>query len=93
MTEYAEIRARIESQRRVLEQRLGRIRSDRRREQGPLDADSKEQVIELENAPVLDALDRLDDGRFGRCASCGGRVSLARLRAVPTATRCRSCAS
>lgn len=108
MSDYAEIRSALEARLTTLERRMGRIKSDRQREQGPLDADSEEQATELENAPVLDALDsagraqleeiraalsRLDDGRFGMCAKCGDAISIERLRAVPTAIVCRHCAS
>jgi DnaK suppressor protein len=41
---------------------------------------------------VVDALDRLADGSYGACVQCGTRISLARLRARPTATLCGACA-
>jgi len=37
------------------------------------------------------ALARIDDGSYGRCASCGLEIEQARLRANPTATRCVAC--
>jgi len=40
---------------------------------------------------VLDALDRVADGSFGACARCGTRISLGRLRVIPTATLCGAC--
>jgi RNA polymerase-binding transcription factor DksA len=103
-----EIRTLIRERLATLEPRLGRIQSDRRREQGPLDADSEEQAVELENAPVLDVLDavghdeleelraalaRLDADEFGTCQKCGYAISMERLRAVPSARTCRSCAA
>jgi DnaK suppressor protein len=92
----------------ALERRMGLIQSDRRREQGPLDPDSGERAVELENAEVLDALDavehkeleevraalaRLDAGTLGTCEKCGFAISMARLRAVPAAVTCRNCAT
>jgi len=103
-----ELRALLRERLETLERRLGRIRSDQRREQGPLDPDSQERAVELENAEVLDALDavegaeldqlhaalaRLDADEFGACEKCGFTISMARLRAVPTAVTCRNCAA
>ena len=39
------------------------------------------------------ALGRLQSGAYGRCDACGGAIPLARLRAVPFATRCVPCQS
>jgi DnaK suppressor protein len=39
------------------------------------------------------ALGRLHTGEYGRCDGCGGSIPLARLRAVPFATRCVPCQS
>ena len=37
------------------------------------------------------ALQRLEAGAFGTCSDCGGRISEARLRALPFAARCLAC--
>lgn len=107
MSLHDELQSRLEAQLRSLEARAGRIRADRRRAQGPLDRDSEEQALELENAEVLDLLDdsgrselaevyaalqRLNAGSFGSCQSCGGEIAEARLRALPTAVECIRCA-
>lgn len=42
---------------------------------------------------VEDALAKLDAGSYGRCESCGGEISEARLEAMPTARLCIGCAS
>lgn len=34
---------------------------------------------------------RLEAGSYGVCADCGARIPAARLRAYPTARRCRPC--
>jgi RNA polymerase-binding transcription factor len=39
------------------------------------------------------ALEKLDDGDYGRCESCGGEIGEARLEAMPQAKLCISCAS
>jgi RNA polymerase-binding protein DksA len=37
------------------------------------------------------ALDRLDDGSYGRCESCGNPIGKLRLQAAPRATLCLEC--
>ena len=37
------------------------------------------------------ALDRIRQERYGLCAACGQRISEARLKALPAATRCVRC--
>ena len=39
------------------------------------------------------ALDRLADGEYGECVSCGGVIAAERLAARPSATRCIACAA
>ena len=108
MSKFHEVHNELERRRSTLERRLQRISDDRRRSQGPLDADSEEQAVELENASVLDALDasghdelteinaalaRIEAGRFGVCSGCGEQIPLGRLQVVPTARTCASCAA
>jgi DnaK suppressor protein len=40
---------------------------------------------------VEEALARIEAGTFGRCESCGGAISAARLRARPVTTLCIDC--
>ncbi|MBC8478321.1 TraR/DksA C4-type zinc finger protein [bacterium] len=40
-----------------------------------------------------DALHRMEQGKFGVCMACEGRISLERLQVVPTAKLCISCKS
>ena len=42
-------------------------------------------------ARIDQALRRLDEGRYGRCAECGEAIALGRLRALPFAVRCLDC--
>lgn len=37
------------------------------------------------------ALERLEKGRYGICAQCGGQIPVHRLRIVPTAKLCVDC--
>ena len=72
-----------------------------------LSSDFAEQATERENDDVLEeiaretqisihhlkaALQRLDDGTYGICVSCGEDISAARLRVIPEATLCVNCA-
>ena len=39
----------------------------------------------------LHALERIDDGTYGRCESCGNAIGKLRLQAYPRATLCVTC--
>ena len=43
-------------------------------------------------AAVHRAIERIDDGTFGRCQQCGGEISAQRLEAIPYALYCFACA-
>lgn len=73
----------------------------------PLSADSEDQATDLENQDALggieysglqeirqikEALERIAKGTYGVCAQCGTDIDPKRLRALPNATRCISCA-
>lgn len=94
------LRARL----RELEGRADDIEEDLRH---PLEADSSEQAIDLaddealagvddvlrrEIAQIRAALARIENGTYGSCVICGEDIDPARLEALPTATRCISCA-
>ncbi len=57
----------------------------------------REQEISLANisrdklAQNRHALERLDNGAYGTCESCGQPIGKFRLQAAPRATLCRSC--
>lgn len=44
-----------------------------------------------ELADIEDALRRIEEGRYGRCESCGGPMGLQRMRAIPEARFCVTC--
>ena len=46
------------------------------------------ELLEIE-----DALRRIDAGQYGRCETCDGAIGRQRLRALPEARRCFTCAS
>ncbi|WP_432163570.1 TraR/DksA family transcriptional regulator [Streptomyces tendae] len=52
-----------------------------------VDADEAKALLEQTRA----ALERLDDGTYGLCVSCGEAVEAARLRALPYAAQCLAC--
>src|SRR6516165_1356198 len=74
----------------------------------PLSADLEEQATDLENQGALEAIEnseiheihqirealkRISEGTYGICAHCGEDIDPKRLNALPTATRCISCAA
>jgi len=90
-----------------LRERSRRARADLGRQREPLPKDAPDAAIVLENDEILAAVDkaarselehiaralqRLDDGVFGVCETCGAAIEDERLRAVPYATQCRACA-
>jgi DnaK suppressor protein len=47
--------------------------------------------LQSELRDIDQALEYLQEGRYGRCIDCGARIPSRRLRAMPTARRCLSC--
>jgi RNA polymerase-binding transcription factor DksA len=103
--DFAENRTRLEAQLAELEARLSRIEEDLAL---PLDADSSERAVEVEDevslagqalliereiASVRRALERIATGACGECVRCGAAISLARLDARPEAALCIGCAA
>ena len=71
------------------------------------DRDWEEQAQEQETDEVLEnlglagqkeirqiraALERIDNGSFGTCTSCGKEIEPERLKAVPSTPLCKTCA-
>ena len=80
--------------------RNGRARQDRDGHDAVEQADAGSQAeieyafIEMQAASLtrIDrALARLDAGEYGRCSECAGDIAEERLRALPFASRCRTC--
>jgi DnaK suppressor protein len=61
------------------------------------DSDEREKAAQLTSAEgrllaeIDAALERVDAGTYGLCASCGGDIGYKRLAAMPSATRCIAC--
>ena len=97
-------RARLEAELAELQSRQQRIADDLSE---PLNPDSSEQAIEMEDdaslegqglllnreiASVKRALVRIEDGTYGECARCGEDIAPGRLEVQPDAALCIDCA-
>lgn len=47
--------------------------------------------VRRELADIDEALNRIQEGRYGTCQNCGGPMGLQRLRALPEARYCVAC--
>jgi DnaK suppressor protein len=64
-------------------------------------AQAVERIAQVDAAKRLDAklrdveraLGKLEEGTYGRCDTCGGKIAAERLQAIPWAVRCIRCAS
>ena len=98
------LKVELEQRLAELQSRLASIKKDVTRSHS---GDSAEQAQERENDEVVDAignetaqsirviqaaLERIEDGSYGICGSCGESISEGRLSAVPEATLCVNCA-
>lgn len=105
MQSFDEVREQLTSRLAELERRHEKIESHLRQPGNP---DWTERATESENDQVLEglgaqereeialvrvALDRIDRGTYGTCAGCDEPIPLERLRVLPYATSCVSCAS
>jgi DnaK suppressor protein len=99
------IKHRLEAQLAELQDRQQRIARDLAE---PLNADSLEQAVEMEDdasleaqaaliqseiASVKRALLRIEKGSYGECVRCGDDIAPERLEARPEAALCFDCAS
>ena len=58
----------------------------------PCDLDVRLLEIAIGTLRRIDAaVERLGDGRYGRCTHCGDAIAEVRLRAMPFALRCQEC--
>lgn len=88
-----------------LKGRVAEIASQLRK---PLSADSEDQATDLETQDALvgievseireikqieEALKRIAEGTYGVCIQCGTDIDPRRLKALPNATKCISCAT
>ena len=52
---------------------------------------SVETSLETQLQDVIDALERIKAGTYGKCSNCGKEISVERLRANPAAKTCINC--
>lgn len=108
LKDTAAIRNRLLARQRELTTRSARLHADQRRDVDPLSTDAPDRAIQRENDEVVDSLGgavaselkaidqaiaRLEAGRYGLCTSCGREIGAKRLKAVPYAEQCQSCAA
>jgi DnaK suppressor protein len=60
-------------------------------DQDPLEGIEKSKLQEIDQ--IREALKRIAEGGYGVCAQCGEPIDPKRLKALPTATKCISCAA
>lgn len=104
MLQTATAKSRLEAQLAELEHRKKHIEADLAE---PLNPDSSEQAVEMEDDEALEgqatlisrevtsvkrALRRIEDGTYGACILCGAEIAQARLDARPEAALCIECA-
>lgn len=105
MTKNEDIAKALRTRLSELTGRLAEIDSELRK---PLSADSEERATDLENQDALEgiknseiqeihriqgALKRIAEGTYGVCVQCGADIDPKRLKALPIAARCISCAA
>jgi len=101
------IRQQLLLRRDKLIQRMQEIAEVQQHANGPLSQDFAEQATEREQEEVLDALgqvgslelsqinrtiERIEEGDYGVCASCGKEIAEARLEILPDSEYCVTCA-
>lgn len=107
MVPYERFKQRLLKLKQELSARVEAVEADLHHRKDPLDKDFEEQAQQLENEDVLSALDeeglavlaqvnealqRMEEGRYGVCVECGAEIPEARLEAVPYASLCVQCA-
>jgi RNA polymerase-binding transcription factor DksA len=90
----ADARQLLTERRRALTQPAAGLGADPAARWSDYDAlDQRPATAARELAEIDAALARIDDGRYGICLGCGGALGLQRLRAIPEARLCVSCAA
>ena len=104
MTDYSAVRAMLEKKLSELNSRVAAIDNDLSE---PMNNDWEERATEIEDNDVLStvgnisldeieqiklAINQIDSGHYGVCASCGQTIAPERLEALPFVTTCIHCA-
>ena len=103
MEELSKIKEGLEAKLKELTNRVNSIESDLRE---PHDDNWTEDASESQNDEALEeiekvaseeiaevkvALSKIENGTYGKCEGCGGKISIKRLEALPYASKCLSC--
>jgi DnaK suppressor protein len=102
---YEQLRGMLEDRRRDIQEKLHSLRDAlpaettnvRDTEEQSLDDFVREvdfALMQMKSETLRridEAMRRLEDGSYGRCAECQGDIAAARLRALPFAELCRDC--
>jgi DnaK suppressor protein len=104
---HEDIRQQLLQRKLELKLRGGKVSSDLQRQGEALVADFADQAVQTQNDEVLQAigasgaaeiqqidraLGRIAAGNYGKCLQCGQTIAAERLRAIPYASRCATCA-
>lgn len=104
MKEHQHIADALNARLAQLSERIDRLEEDLRQ---PLDPDFAEQATDMEAAEANEALEgagraeiaqiraaleRIENGSYGICVSCGDAIAPGRLEALPFAQQCIDCA-
>lgn len=74
------------------QQSVGRLsRMDAMQQQAMADAEGRRRQADI--ARIDAALERIEEGEYGWCLSCGEAIAVKRLAIDPMATQCIGCAS
>jgi RNA polymerase-binding transcription factor DksA len=102
--DIVKLRNRLQARLQFLRARFEEIQRTLRE---PEDDDLAEQAADLDDDHVLErlaqasqdemaliraALERIDEGTYGKCKTCGKPIAASRLRALREASTCLSCA-
>lgn len=72
---------------------LGKSDEDAGQEAGELDRNqAMVNTLEKERKDIQNTLDKIESGEYGKCETCSNIISPARLKAMPIASLCISCA-
>ena len=90
----SDIRSKLRSLRELLPDEMGQVKDAEEQSMQDFVSSMDFALMEMESETLRkidDALLRLEEGSYGLCSECEERISEARLKALPFATRCRDC--
>jgi RNA polymerase-binding transcription factor DksA len=105
MKTHAKLKKELEAK---LAELTARVEAVENRLAQPTDPDWEESAATIKDDEILQkidaatqaelhevklALNKLENGTYGKCATCGHEIAAARLEALPFATECIGCAS